>query len=416
MNAGVSQGPSTPIFVVGFQRSGTTLLQSMLGAHPAIAAPPETYFVLRIAALRDYYGDLSDDDNLRRVLHDTIHPPLPLLAGLGLDEDRLFEIARTRPRDYTTVLDVMMEEIARRWGRRRWSDKSPGQPAHAVLALFPHAQVVHIVRDPRDVIASSLETPWTSGSARQIARQWRHFTLACLRAGLESGPRRYLMVRYEDLTREPEVVLRRICHFLDETFHPDMLDPEARRQAGTVTTAARALAGPRVEPGHCRSSRSIPRVLSPWQRASVASVVRGELAALGYEPARSRTVAVGAVVKRGPSRRGRPGHRPTRPAATRLHAGAALRGGSTLPPAQPPSDRGRRTRLHVAEQLHLLLDPIELLGRDRVRRLLRMDQAGDGSGVGRVVDRGPQRRRGHRFLDAARRCEGASSRGSAVKS
>jgi hypothetical protein len=51
--------------------------------------------------------------------------------------------------------------------------------------------------------------------------------------------------------------------------------------------------------------------------------------------------------------------------------------------------QGRRTRLHVAEQLHLLLDPIELLGRDRVRRLVGMDQAGDRSGVDRVVDGGP---------------------------
>ena len=296
MNSGVSQGPSTPIFVVGFQRSGTTLLQSMLGAHPAIAAPPETYFVFRIAALRAYYGDLSDDDNLRRVLHDTIHPPLPLLAGLGLDEGRLFEVACTRSRDYATVLDVVMSEIAHQWGKRRWSDKSPGQPAHAVLAMFPHAQVVHIVRDPRDVIASSLETPWTSGSARQIARQWRHFTLACLRTGVESGPRRYLMVRYEDLTREPEVVLRRICHFLDEAFHPHMLDPEERRQSGTVTAAAAPWQARALNPVTSDRQGRYARVLTPWQRASVASVVRGELAALGYEPARSRTVAVGAVV------------------------------------------------------------------------------------------------------------------------
>jgi hypothetical protein len=296
VTAGVSQQPSTPIFVVGFQRSGTTLLQSMLGAHPAIAAPPETYFVFRIAALRDYYGDLSDDDNLRRVLHDTIHPPLPLLAGLGLDEDRVFEVARTRSRAYATVLDVVMSEIARQWGKRRWSDKSPGQPAHAVLALFPHAQVVHIVRDPRDVIASSLETPWTSGSARQIARQWRRFTLACLRTGLESGPRRYLMVRYEDLTREPEVVLRGVCHFIGEEFHPEMLDAEQRRRAGTVTADAAPWQTRALDEVTTDRQGRYARVLTRWQRASVASVVRGELAALGYEPARSRTVAVGAVV------------------------------------------------------------------------------------------------------------------------
>ena len=67
-----------PIFVVGFQRSGTTLLQSLLGAHPRIAAPPEMHFVFRVAALADYFGDLADDDNLARALHETINPHVPI--------------------------------------------------------------------------------------------------------------------------------------------------------------------------------------------------------------------------------------------------------------------------------------------------------------------------------------------------
>jgi hypothetical protein len=62
-----------PIFVVGHQRSGTTLLQALLGSHPNIASPPETYFVSRIADLADCYGNLGDDENLRRALHDTLN-------------------------------------------------------------------------------------------------------------------------------------------------------------------------------------------------------------------------------------------------------------------------------------------------------------------------------------------------------
>src|SRR5579884_827441 len=74
------QNPSAPIFVVGFQRSGTTLLQALLGAHPRIASPPETYFITRIYHLRDYWGDLRDAARLRRVVEETVHPPIPLLA------------------------------------------------------------------------------------------------------------------------------------------------------------------------------------------------------------------------------------------------------------------------------------------------------------------------------------------------
>lgn len=45
--------PDAPLFVIGFQRSGTTLLQALLGAHPRIAAPPEIYYVARVAEHQD---------------------------------------------------------------------------------------------------------------------------------------------------------------------------------------------------------------------------------------------------------------------------------------------------------------------------------------------------------------------------
>lgn len=293
---GSTPAASQPIFVVGYQRSGTTLLQSMLGAHPAIAAPPETYFVFRIANLRGYYGDLTIDANLRRVIHDTIHPTVPVLEELGLDEERLYRAAHGSARDYATVFDVVMSEIAHRWGKRRWSDKSPGQSVDAALALFPDARVVHIIRDPRDVVASSLETPWTPGSSRQIARSWRDFTTRCLRAGLRAGPRRYLAVRYEDLVGDPESLLRRICHFVGEDFDLAMLDPDERRRAGTVVAVAAPWQARAVEPVTTERQGRHRQVLSRWQRASIAAAVQGQVAALGYEPDSTRTVAVGRVI------------------------------------------------------------------------------------------------------------------------
>ncbi|MBV9254358.1 MAG: sulfotransferase, partial [Actinobacteria bacterium] len=121
-----------PIFVVGYERSGTTLLQAMLGAHPHIAAPPELHYLLRIGELRDYYGDLADDASLRHALHDTLNPPLDILAGCGFDEDVLFEAARPTDRSYRALLQVVMDDFARRHGKARWSEKTPGQTARAV--------------------------------------------------------------------------------------------------------------------------------------------------------------------------------------------------------------------------------------------------------------------------------------------
>ena len=197
-----------PIFVVGFQRSGTTLLQSLIGSHPRIAAPPETYFLFRIARLADSYGDLENDDDLRRALHDALHPPVDLFSGSGFDDDAVFERARAKPRTMRGLFEAIMEDFAQRHGKQRWSDKTPGQLGARIHKTFPDAQLVHIIRDPRDVIASSLATPWTQAGAFELAHNWRRFTRSNVRHGMLVGPDRYLQVGYEHLTRPKSFHLR----------------------------------------------------------------------------------------------------------------------------------------------------------------------------------------------------------------
>ena len=129
-----------PIFVLGYQRSGTTLLQSMLGAHHNISAPPEIYFFVRIAGLAAYYGDLHDDSNLRRVIKHTLASPLAALDAYHLDENELFTDIARGPRGYGDVLVAVMGAIAARQGKRRWSEKSPGQRAPANCGARPASE------------------------------------------------------------------------------------------------------------------------------------------------------------------------------------------------------------------------------------------------------------------------------------
>jgi len=283
-----------PIFVVGYERSGTTLLQAMLGAHPHIAAPPELHYLLRIVELRDYYGDLADDGNLRRALHDTVNPPLEILAGCGFDEAAPFDAARATDRSYRALLEVVMDDFARRHGKARWSEKTPGQTARAVLALFPDAQVVHIVRDPRDVVASAMTAPWSSMPARLHAENWRAFVADNAKVGAEVGPTSFLQVRFEDLVTAPDVVLRDIATFLDEPFDAAMLDDlEARRTsvAAAATWQHGALAP--VDPSRAGTGRGR---LPAWQRAQVVAATAPQLERFGYARPGRREIAAGRVL------------------------------------------------------------------------------------------------------------------------
>ncbi|MGH2759169.1 MAG: sulfotransferase family protein, partial [Actinomycetota bacterium] len=288
-------GNDVPIFVVGFQRSGTTLTQALLGAHSRIGAPPEMHFVFRVARFAGRYGDLTDDDNLRSVVHDALNPPANLFAECGYDEDRIFERARRGDRTMRSVLDAVMSDFAERRGKARWSEKSPGQSMAQVESLFPDAQIIHIVRDPRDVIASSLATPWTRNTAHTLAHRWRQFTVSNVRRGLLAGPTRFLQLRYEDLTRDPEAVLRVVFAFLGERYEPEILsDPDRRRD--TIA--------PSAAPWQRRALEAVtPPTPSGWRtrlsrrdRLIVQSVFDRELAVLGYSQAPRKAIVAGRVL------------------------------------------------------------------------------------------------------------------------
>lgn len=289
-------GSNAPIFVVGFQRSGTTLTQALLGAHSRIASPPEMHFMFRISRFAARYGDLTDGANLRRVIDDALNPPVDLFADCGFDADRIFErVMRAGKPSMRAVLDAIMSDFADRHGKVRWSEKSPGQSVAQVHSLFPDAQIIHVVRDPRDVIASSLATPWTRESAHELAVRWRRFTIDNVRKGTRAGPGSFLQVRYEDLTRDPEAVLRVIFAFIGELYEPEILtDPRRRR-----STIAKAAA-----PWQQRALEKItPAQFGGWRtnldrrdQFVVQAIVHRELPMLGYASPSKRAVALGRLL------------------------------------------------------------------------------------------------------------------------
>jgi hypothetical protein len=197
-----------------------------------------------------------------------------------------------RERTYASLLDTLMGDFADRHGKARWCEKTPTQPASWVFALFPDAQVVHIVRDPREVVASSLEVPWTGLGTRRTAAAWRRFTLDNVRVGLEVGPSRFLQIRYEDLARDFEATLSLVCAFLGEGLTAEMLtNPE--RRLPTIAAAASPWHATVLEQRPPPTTGAYRARLRADRRARVAATIGGVIPALGYPPARRTTVLAG---------------------------------------------------------------------------------------------------------------------------
>src|SRR3954466_3748822 len=101
-------GEERPIFVVGAHRSGTTLLQALIGAHPRIGAPPEVDFYGRVWVRRREFGDLSDDAVLKSVIDFALDRRT--LQEAGFDSSRVYARARAGARTYAGVLDAIMAD------------------------------------------------------------------------------------------------------------------------------------------------------------------------------------------------------------------------------------------------------------------------------------------------------------------
>ncbi|HWB65611.1 MAG TPA: sulfotransferase [Mycobacteriales bacterium] len=253
-----------PIFVVGANGSGSTLLRLMLDSHDRIAIPEETGFLrLALAHTQVPYWELGDQWH----------------RHLGLDDDGLY-------RSLQEFYGGLFTKYAEAHGKARWGDKTPFHVWHLDLArrIFPDCVVVGIVRHPGAVV-SSLQQRFGRGP-EQALRHWRRSVTELLHAAADAGDR-CVVLRYEDLVTDPKPVMAALLEWLGEPWSDAVL---AHHQ---VQPAAGA---PRTVEGFTRTDRAIDpaeadrweRSLSPRDREALLGPVAGLAALLGYDIARTR--------------------------------------------------------------------------------------------------------------------------------
>lgn len=214
--------------IVGVPRSGTTLLRLMLDAHPQLAIPPETGFLLE-APQRD------QQNTPRELASQLLKLPsaAPAWADFGLDAEHFLEAASCLPENagLTEVLRLFYRLYASRQGKPYFGDKTPLYLEHLaqIAQHLPEARFIHILRDGRDVALSWQQT-WFAPS-RELPELVQHWARMIRTARSQTHGLHYLELRYDQLLLEPEQQLRRICNFIELDFHPHMLDYHLRTPA-----------------------------------------------------------------------------------------------------------------------------------------------------------------------------------------
>lgn len=274
-----------PVFIGGCDRSGTTMLGSMLGAAQGAVCTPESHFPAELA--RRVLGQgMSRRELVDRLL---AHPrfawwevtELPPEAWRDDEPASLDDLRRLLAWAVTAYARRQQGASAPSTGEAVWVDHSPQnlRDAKALLALYPEAKFIHIVRDGRAVAASILPLDWGPNTIPTAAWWWMGELAHAFAAEAYAGPERARRVRYEDLLRDPETETAALCRFAGLAYAPEAAEG-GRFQAPKCETF-HALVGAPPDPARAEAWRA---KLSPRQIASFEGIAGDLLDLLGYAP------------------------------------------------------------------------------------------------------------------------------------
>ena len=218
--ASVAQGPK-PVFIVGMPRSGSTLVEQILGAHSAVQATSELPFIENIARSLDRQGGFA--------------ARLPLLSGEACARAAESYLAQARP-----FLETPAALFTDKWPNNFWY-------IGLIRALFPDAPVINVIRDPVDNAIGVYRQYFSHGNEHSFRLEWTaayweiYLDVMQFWESLFSG--QILHLAYRDLVKEPENEARRVGNYCGLPFEAETLDFH-RRERTVMTPSAQQLRQP----------------------------------------------------------------------------------------------------------------------------------------------------------------------------
>jgi len=256
------------------------MLSLMIHAHPRLAMPPESRFLIKAWRKRAIFGDLQTPKQ-RMALAKACVRSGSKVRDLGLDPQETLDKILAGPPTIGSAFGIVLREYAVKNGKARWGDKRPAyyQEVDVLLRLFPDAQIVHIVRDGRANVASLKRMPWWPYDSVGSMAAWSQAEFCARRDQGRLPADTFHLVRYESLVTDPRTVLGGLCDFLGEDFDEAMLEPHRVSEVVPDRKTWHVNLKSGVNTSAVESWR---KGLDPWELGLMETVLRRKLRRYGY--------------------------------------------------------------------------------------------------------------------------------------
>lgn len=211
-------------FIVGIGRSGTTLLMSMLNAHPAIQATPEINFFNFFSAQWQSRKDFSEADK-QQVIQFVRRYKDHNFSGFGFDPV-YFE--KSESRSFAALYKNFYSSFTyggEKKSSRFFFDKNPINSLYLerIIRLFPDSKFVFLLRDPRaGYLSRRQKVNFRSTDIYFNAYRWLIYNQEVLNY-VRLYPGKFFVLRYEDLVSDTEGEMRRMADFFQFDYDAAML-------------------------------------------------------------------------------------------------------------------------------------------------------------------------------------------------
>ena len=236
------------LFIIGFSRTGSTLLQRVLNNHSDVYLLPELHFLWPksihgdfVSLVRQRIGERISEENVDQLI-DLMYSR-EMRRGVwrrfetqNLDRKILRRKLLNSDRSIRGIFDALMQTTRLVYKRKITGAKFPVHYSYVdtLLSWYPQCKIIHTVRDPRAIFTSQyykhLRIANGKGKYSIGMTQFIHVNKS-IRGVRKMHDRlkvidNYYVVRYEDMVTTPEKTLKHMCRYLDIGFQTQMLETE----------------------------------------------------------------------------------------------------------------------------------------------------------------------------------------------